>query len=68
MGVSIALAVGQLDEDCGAVLITPADHPAIPGDTIKLIVKEWERGASLVQPEYEGRGGTSSLSGSKILR
>jgi CTP:molybdopterin cytidylyltransferase MocA len=57
MGVSIALGVGQLDKDCGAVLITPADHPAIPGDTIKLIVKEWERGAALVQPEYEGRGG-----------
>jgi len=57
MGVSIALGVDQLDENCGAVLITPADHPAIPGDTINLIVKEWERGAALVQPEHEGHGG-----------
>ena len=57
MGVSVALGLKQLGEQFGAVLITPADHPAIPGDTIKLIVREWERGACLVQPEYEGRGG-----------
>jgi molybdenum cofactor cytidylyltransferase len=57
MGVSIALGVDRLDEACGAVLIAPADHPAISGETINLIVKEWERGAALVQPEYEGRGG-----------
>ena len=57
MGVSIALGMGQVDEQCSAVLISPADHPAIPGATIKLIVGEWERGAALVQPECEGRGG-----------
>jgi molybdenum cofactor cytidylyltransferase len=57
MGVSIGLGVAQVSEQCGAVLITPADHPAIPGDTIKLIVNEWERGAALVQPEYKGHGG-----------
>ena len=57
MGVSIALGMRQVDEECDAVLITPADHPAIPGDTIKSIMTEWEGGAALVQPEYEGRGG-----------
>jgi CTP:molybdopterin cytidylyltransferase MocA len=57
MGVSIALGVAQVDEHCEAVLIAPADHPAISGETIRLIVNEWERGATLVQPEYEGRGG-----------
>src|SRR6202008_4396465 len=57
MGTSIALAGGQPREHLEAVLILPADHPAIPGHTIELIVDEWERGATLVQPEYEGRGG-----------
>jgi CTP:molybdopterin cytidylyltransferase MocA len=57
MATSIALGVGQVGEQIGAVLIAPADHPAIPGETIKLIVNEWEHGAALVQPEYEGRGG-----------
>jgi CTP:molybdopterin cytidylyltransferase MocA len=57
MGVSIALGVAQVSEPCDAVLISPADHPAIPADTIKSIVNEWLCGASLVQPEYNGRGG-----------
>jgi molybdenum cofactor cytidylyltransferase len=57
MGASIALGVAELGGQFGAVLITPADHPAIPGETIKLILHEWELGATLVQPEYEGRGG-----------
>jgi CTP:molybdopterin cytidylyltransferase MocA len=57
MGASIALGLGQVGEQCGAILIAPADHPAIPGETIKLIVSEWEQGSALVQPEYEGRGG-----------
>lgn len=57
MGVSIALGVAEVGEQFGAVLIAPADHPAIPGRTIKLILHEWELGATLVQPEYEGRGG-----------
>ena len=57
MGVSIRLGVDQVREQSDAVLITPADHPAIPGDTIKSIVNEWKQGAALVQPEYEGHGG-----------
>jgi CTP:molybdopterin cytidylyltransferase MocA len=57
MGASVALGVAQVSQPCGAVLIAPADHPAISGDTIKSIVNEWEHGAPLVQPEFEGRGG-----------
>ena len=57
MGTSIALGASQLSEEFGAVLISPADHPAIHGPTIKLILHEWENGATLVQPEHEGRGG-----------
>jgi CTP:molybdopterin cytidylyltransferase MocA len=57
MGVSIALGVANVCEPCDAVLISPADHPAIHADTIKSIVNEWLSGARLVQPEYNGRGG-----------
>lgn len=57
MGTSIALGMALVGEQFDAVLIAPADHPAISGDTIKLIVTEWELGAPLVQPEQEGRGG-----------
>jgi molybdenum cofactor cytidylyltransferase len=57
MGASIALGVAEVGEQFGAVLIAPADHPAIPADTIKVILRAWELGATLVQPEYEGRGG-----------
>src|ERR1043166_3686270 len=57
MAASIALGVTGVGKQFEAVMIAPADHPAIPGDTVKLIVDEWERGAALVQPEYKGRGG-----------
>lgn len=57
MGTSIALGGGRIGEGFGAVMIQPADHPAVPAPIIKLILQEWERGATLVQPEYEGRGG-----------
>jgi len=57
MASSIALGMCQVSDGSEAVLITPADHPAVPAQTIKSIVKAWEGGAALVQPEYEGRGG-----------
>src|SRR4051794_28241102 len=57
MAASIALGIDHLRGDCDAVLILPADQPAISPDTIRSIVNEWEDGASLVQPEYAGRGG-----------
>ena len=57
MGTSIELGVKQVSGPAEVVLILPADHPAVPARTIKLILHEWELGATLVQPEYEGRGG-----------
>jgi molybdenum cofactor cytidylyltransferase len=47
----------QVDEQFDAVLIAPADHPAISADAIKSIMNEWKSGALLVQPEYADRGG-----------
>jgi molybdenum cofactor cytidylyltransferase len=39
------------------LLIALVDHPAVPAEIIKLVVDEWRRGARLVQPEHQGRGG-----------
>jgi molybdenum cofactor cytidylyltransferase len=68
MANSIALGMHHIGEESQAVLITPADHPAIPADTIKSIVNEWRRGAALVQPEFEGRGGHPVLVDRKYFK
>jgi molybdenum cofactor cytidylyltransferase len=57
MGISIALGVEQLPDDAKATIIALADHPAVPPSVIKILIDEWRRGASLVQPEHDGRGG-----------
>ena len=67
MGASIALGVSEVSPESEAVLILPADHPAIPARIIKLILDEWKRGATLVQPESEGHGGHPVLVDRKYL-
>ena len=57
MSVSIAHGVAAAPEDAAAILVTPVDLPAIPPEAIEKIISEWRRGAQLVQPEYQGRGG-----------
>lgn len=57
MSASIALGVGALANTSRAVLITPADHPAIHPETIELLIEKWRGGAKLIQPDFEGKGG-----------
>lgn len=57
MSVSIARGLEQVSNDAKALLIALVDHPAVSHDIIEMIVDEWKRGARLVQPEYNGRGG-----------
>ena len=57
MGVSIACGVAQLPGNASAVIIALVDHPAVPPSVIKILMDEWRRGAKLVQPEHDGRGG-----------
>ncbi|PYS82586.1 MAG: hypothetical protein DMF70_07865, partial [Acidobacteria bacterium] len=38
-------------------LLALVDHPAVPSEVIRIVTKEWKRGATLVQPEHAGRGG-----------
>jgi CTP:molybdopterin cytidylyltransferase MocA len=57
MAVSIVCGVAQIKTAARAILITPVDHPAADPETISAIIEQWIRGARLIQPEYEGRGG-----------
>ncbi len=57
MGESIGRGVEHLSAGARAVIIALVDHPAVPAETIRMIIGEWRRGARLVQPEHEGRGG-----------
>jgi molybdenum cofactor cytidylyltransferase len=57
MSVSIACGVRQVSTDAKALLIALVDHPAIPAETIRLLIDNWKRGAKLVQLEHDGRGG-----------
>jgi len=57
MGVSIGRGVEQVSISFRALIIALVDHPAVTAATIKVLIAEWRRGARLVQPEHEGRGG-----------
>jgi molybdenum cofactor cytidylyltransferase len=57
MNESIACGVRELPEGTKAALIALVDHPAIPADVVSRLITEWERGAKLLIPESNGRGG-----------
>ncbi len=57
MGDSIAFGVRKLSDQTRAVLITPADHPAVPPEVVVQLIEEWQKGAALVVPTFENRGG-----------
>ncbi len=57
MSTSIARGVELIDENAKALLISLVDHPAVPSDVVTLLINEWNQGAKLIQPEYNGRGG-----------
>ena len=57
MSVSIARGVEEVSTDAGALIIALVDHPAVPPKIIRILIAEWSRGARLVQPEHDGKGG-----------
>ena len=57
MSVSIALGIAGLSANSRAVLITPVDHPAVTPEIIRELIQAWRRGAKLIQPEFESKGG-----------
>ncbi|MEP6912784.1 MAG: nucleotidyltransferase family protein [bacterium] len=57
MSVSIACGLLEIPESTKAVVITPADHPAVPAEVVQLLINEWKNGARLVMPTINGGGG-----------
>ena len=57
MAASIAAGVRKVPDSAAAVLISPADYPAIPPAVIASILGEWSKGYRLVKPTWQGRGG-----------
>ena len=57
MSVSIACGLGEVPESAKAVVITPADHPAVPAEVVQMLINEWKSGARLAMPTNKGRGG-----------
>ena len=57
MSDSIACGVAELPETTPATLIALVDHPAIPVSVVTALRMEWEKGARLVVPTWEKRGG-----------
>ncbi len=57
MSDSIASGVRELPLESKAILITPADYPAVPAGVISQLIVEWNGGHLLVKPTWQGRGG-----------
>ncbi len=57
MSASIASGVRELPLETRAVVITPVDHPAVPAEVIGMLISEWQKGARLVMPTWNERGG-----------
>ena len=57
MGASIAVGVRELPETTEATLIALVDYPAVPATVVTELLDCWKRGARLVIPTWQGRGG-----------
>jgi molybdenum cofactor cytidylyltransferase len=57
MALSIACGVSELSDSAGATLIALVDHPAVPPTVVTTLIAEWEKGATLVKPTWQQRGG-----------
>jgi CTP:molybdopterin cytidylyltransferase MocA len=57
MSASIARGVAAVSHSAKGLIVALVDHPAVPAEIIEVLIDEWRRGARLVQPEHEGRGG-----------
>lgn len=57
MSASVACGVLAIPETTKAVVIIPADQPAVPGEVVGSLIDEWKKGARLVKPTTGGRGG-----------
>jgi len=67
MGASIALGVAEVSNEARAVLVMPADHPAVAPEVVETLIDIRRReGASVVVPQWRGRGGHPALVGLEL--
>ena len=57
MSASIACGVRALPTSTKAVLIALSDQPAIPATVVQSIIESWRKGAKLIIPQFNERGG-----------
>lgn len=57
MNASIVAGLQQVAANTKATLIALADHPAVPPAVVSTLIDEWEKGAPLVIPTWQNRGG-----------
>jgi len=57
MGASIAAGIPELPATAQATLIALCDYPAVPATVVSTLIENWKRGARLVIPTWQGRGG-----------
>lgn len=57
MNASIVAGLQQIATNTKAMLIALADHPAVPPAVISSLIDEWKKGAPLVIPTWQNRGG-----------
>jgi molybdenum cofactor cytidylyltransferase len=57
MSTSIGIGVRAVPRSAKAVVITPADHPGVRSEVISQLIGEWQKGARLVVPTWNERGG-----------
>jgi len=57
MGASIAAGIRVLSASSAATLISLVDNPAVPSIVVSTLIENWKRGARLIVPTYQGRGG-----------
>ncbi|HSE31814.1 MAG TPA: nucleotidyltransferase family protein [Pyrinomonadaceae bacterium] len=57
MSESIRCGVEKLPAFAAATLVALVDHPAVPPRVVETLIEEWKRGAELIIPTWQGRGG-----------
>jgi molybdenum cofactor cytidylyltransferase len=57
MADSIRCGVEKLPDNLAATLIALVDHPAVDPEVVATLISEWMKGAELIIPTWQGRGG-----------
>lgn len=57
MSASIAVGIRAIPKATKAVIINPVDHAAVPGEVVTTLIAEWQKGARMVKPTWNQRGG-----------